>query len=152
MTRLSGKNVFTLLDLKDGFRNIKIHSDHTSSFRLRLLMEFEYNHLPFGFCEAPAEFQRRIVQILQSLIREDKVIVYIDDILILSSTVEENLETLFKVFFLIFKQYSLEINFKKCSFLKKTIEYLGYIVPASGITLSSRHKMQLEIFRIRLKQ
>lgn len=38
--------------------------------------------LSFGFCKAPAEFQRRIVHVLQPLIRLDKVIVYIDDILI----------------------------------------------------------------------
>lgn len=65
-------------------------------------------------------------------------IVYIDDILIPSSSVEENFETLYKVL-LLFKQYSLEMNLKKCLFLQKSIEYLGYIVSASGITLSSRH-------------
>lgn len=31
------------------------------------------------------------------------------------------------------------MNFKKCLFLKTTIEYLGYIISSSGITLSPRH-------------
>lgn len=96
-----------------------IHPDHTMFFSFAIPDgQFEYNRLPFGFCEAPAEFQQRIVQILQSLIREDKVIIYIDNILISSSSVEENLETLYKVL-LILKRYSLELNFKKCSFLQK---------------------------------
>lgn len=111
LAHLSSKNVFTLLDLKDGFHHIKIHPDHTMFFSFAISDgQFEYNRLPFGFCEAPAEFQRRIVQILQLLIRKDKVIIYIDDILIPSSSVEENLETLYKVL-LILKRYSLELNF-----------------------------------------
>lgn len=77
LARLSDKNVFTLLDLKDGFHNIKIHPDHTKFFSFTTPDgQFEYKRLPFGFCESPAEFQRRIVQILQSLIREDKVLLY----------------------------------------------------------------------------
>lgn len=146
LARLSEKKVFTLLDLKDGFHNIKIHPEHTKFFSFTTPDgQFEYNRLPFGFCESPAEFQRRIVQILQPLIREDKVIVYIDDILIPSSSIENNLETLYKVLVL-FKQYSLELNFKKSLFLRKTIEYLGYIVSASGITLSSRHTDAIKNF------
>jgi len=99
LARLSSKTVFTLLDLKDGFHHIKIHPDFTKYFAFATPDgQFEYLRLPFGFCEAPAEFQRRIVQILRPLIREDNVIVYIDDILIPSTSIEENLDTLEKFF------------------------------------------------------
>lgn len=50
--------------------------------------------VPFGYSEAPAEFQKRLLQILDSLIRQNKVIVYIDDILIPSETVDQNLAVL----------------------------------------------------------
>jgi len=63
--------------------------------------QYEYKCLPFGFSEAPAEFQKRLIQVLQPLIRTDKVIVYIDDVLIASETVEENLNTIEKVFTLL---------------------------------------------------
>lgn len=56
--------------------------------------QYEYTRLPFGFSEVPAKFQKRIVQVLQPLIRQDKIVVYIDDILIPSDTVEENLQLL----------------------------------------------------------
>jgi len=59
--------------------------------------QYKYTRLSFGYCEAPTEFQKRIVQILNPLIREDKVIVYIDDILIPTRTIEQNLATLEKV-------------------------------------------------------
>jgi len=62
--------------------------------------------------------------------------VYIDDILIPSITVDENLSILKKVL-LLFKQYSFQLNFNKCQFLKTRLEYLGYIISPSEITLSS---------------
>lgn len=77
--------------------------------------QFEYLRLPFDYSEAPAEFQKRIVQILQKLIREDKILVYIDDILIPSKSVNENLEVLKEVL-LILKKYGFELNYKKMSF------------------------------------
>jgi len=37
------------------------------------------------------------------------------------------------------KRYNFQLSLQKCSFLKTTIEYLGYIISPKGITLSSRH-------------
>lgn len=105
LSRLSNKSIFTLLDPRDGFHQIRVHPEHTKYFGFATPDgQFEYTCLPFGFCEAPAEFQRRIVQILQSLIREDRVIVYIDDIFIPSETVAENLDTL-RAVLLLLKSY-----------------------------------------------
>ena len=65
-------------------------------------------NFPFNYSEA----QRRIIQILQRLIREDRVLIYIDDILIPSVSVKENLQVLTQVLIL-FKQYKFELNFLK---------------------------------------
>lgn len=135
IARLGNKKVFTLLDLKDGFHQIKVREDHTKYFAFATPdRQYEYTYLPFGFCESPAEFQRRIVNILSSLIREEKVVVYIDDIMIATETVEDNLEILKEVI-LILKRYGFE-NIDKCNFLKTTVEYLGYIVKPNLITIS----------------
>lgn len=70
LTRLSDKVVFTLLDMKDGFHQIKIHPNHSKYFSFATPDgHFEYVRLPFGYCESPAEFQKRLVQILQPWIR-----------------------------------------------------------------------------------
>lgn len=139
LTRLSNKTVFTLLDLKDGFHQIKLHPDCTKYFSFATPDgQFEYTRLPFGFCESPAEFQKRLVYILQPLIRKDKVIVYIDDILISFVSIEDNISMIRQVLLLL-KRYNFQVNYKKCAFLKTTVEYLGYIITPEGITLSSRH-------------
>jgi len=50
-----------------------------------------------------------------------------DDIIVPSKDEEEGLEKLKRVF-KVAEEYGLEINFKKCQFLKRKIEYLGYII------------------------
>lgn len=37
------------------------------------------------------------------------------------------------------KRYNFELNLEKSLFLKKQIEYLGYVISSEKITLSSRH-------------
>lgn len=139
LAKLGDHKVFTLLDLKDSFHQIKIHKNSTKYFSFATPDgQFEYKRLPFGYCEAPAEFQKRLIQILNPFIREDKVIVYIDDVLIPSKTIRENLEILKEIWQLL-KKYGFELNLAKCKFLRKEIEFLGYVISEKGITLSSRH-------------
>lgn len=146
LARLAGKSVFTLLDLKDGFHQIRIHPDSTKYFSFATPDgQFEYTSLPFGFSEAPAEFQKRIVQLLRPLIREDKVIVYIDDILIATDSVESNFDVLRQVLGL-FGQRDFELNYGKCQFLRRKVEFLGYIVSGDGVSLSERHMEAVRSF------
>jgi len=94
----ANKKLFTLLDLKDSFHQIKVHEDSTKYFSFATPDEqFEFTRLLFGYCETPAEFQKRLIQILNTLIRQDLVIVFIDDVLIPSESIEQNLETLEKI-------------------------------------------------------
>jgi len=49
LTRLSGKAAFTLLDLKDGFHQIRVHPEDTKFFAFATPNgQFEYKRLPFG--------------------------------------------------------------------------------------------------------
>lgn len=148
LTKISNKSIFSILDLKDGFHNIKIHPDHTKFFAFATPDgQYEFNRLPFGYCEAPAEFEKRLFMILQSLIKEDKIIVYIDDILIPSFSVYDNLDTLKRVLLLL-KQFDFKVNYNKCAFLKTSVEFLGYVLSPSGISLSPKHTMAVANFPI----
>jgi len=136
-----------LLDLKDGFYQLKLEKDLTKYFAFATPDgQFEYTRLLFGYSEAPAEFQKRIIQVLNSLIREDKIIIYMDDILIPSETVEQNLSVLEEVI-LALRKHRLELNFEKCKFLRKSIKFLGYVISAGGITLSPRHTQAIRAYR-----
>lgn len=72
------------------------------------------------------------------MIHDKEIIVYIDDILIASKTVEEHLEIITKVLKKIV-EYGLEIKLNKCSMLQKEIGYLGYIANEKGIRPNDEH-------------
>lgn len=98
LNKLQGKRIFTSLVLKDGFHQIKVGPDSTKYFTFSTPHgQFEYTKLPFGYSEAPAEFQKRIIQIFNQMVRDEKVLIYIDDIMIATETVEENLAILREV-------------------------------------------------------
>lgn len=139
LDKLHGKKIFTKLDLKDGFHQISIHPDHTKYFSFATPSgQYEFIRMPFGYSEAPAEFQKWILQIFDSFTRAGKILIYIDDILIPTVTIRENLMIL-KEILICLKKYGLELNLAKCIFLQREIEYLGYMVSENGISMCKRH-------------
>jgi len=148
LARLSDKSVFTLLDLKDGFHQIRVEDESTKYFSFATPDgQFEYRFLPFGYSEAPAEFQKRLLFVLRPLIREDRVIVYMDDVLIPSKSVEDNIATIRDVLVLL-KKYGFKLNYEKCQFLKRKIEFLGYLLSEHGISLSPRHTEAVKNYKL----
>ncbi|GBM55523.1 Retrovirus-related Pol polyprotein from transposon 297 [Araneus ventricosus] len=74
-----------------------------------------------------AVFQRYINTIFRPLINDGIVRPYLDDIIILSSSFEEEIERVEGVLSIASK-YGLEINFNKSQFLKNRIEFLGHVI------------------------
>lgn len=152
LLRLRGKSVFTLLDFKDSFHQIRIYEDSRKYFAFATPDgQFEYTCLPFGFCEFPAEFQKRFIQILNPLIRNNKILIYIHDMLIGTETIDQNLEILKEILIVLkkygFKKYGFKLNYK-CQFFKKAIEFLGYMLSDWKITLSLRYVSAIENYKM----
>lgn len=140
--RLQGCRVFTSLDLKSGYYQIKMSESNESISKTAFITEdghYEFLRLPFGLANAPSCFQQMMHKVIGNL-RFGKVIVYLDDVLIVSETVEENLQLLEEVL-KIFKENGLTLNLKKCHFLKTEIEFLGYRVKQNSI-MPSEAKVQ----------
>ena len=89
--------------------------------------------IPFGLTNAPSTFMRLMNEVLKRLLGKF-VIVYLDDILILSKIKEEHLEHIRQVLQRL-KEEKLLINLKKCSFMKKEIVYLGFVISANGLKM-----------------
>ena len=89
--------IFTKLDLKDGFHLIRIRKgdEWKTAFRTRY-GHYQYRVMPFGLVNAPATFQTMMNEILQEFL-DQGVVVYIDDILIYSETVEDHILLVRKV-------------------------------------------------------
>lgn len=86
---LDSNKCFSQIDLKNGFHQVPMNKnsvEFTSFVSPR--GQFEFNYMPFGLKNGPSVFQRFMSEILQDLIRSKEIIVYMDDILIASKTIE----------------------------------------------------------------
>jgi len=72
------------------------------------------------------------------LIKTQKIVVYFDDIVIATYTIETHLEILSEALYLM-KLHRLQIRFDKSQFLKKEIIYLGYLINSSGVRPNPRN-------------
>jgi hypothetical protein len=137
LSRLAGYSWFTSLDLYSGYHQIPMARD---SIPMTAFVtqdgHYEFLRVPFGLTNAPAVFQRMINTLLGNL-RFTKVLIFIDDVLILARSWQESLETLKEVLN-IFKRSGLTLRLSKCYFLKTKIEYLGFEVSESGIQPTNR--------------
>lgn len=135
---LKGARIFSTLDLKNGFFHVplEIESRKYTAF-ITPDGHYEFLYAPFGLCNSPAVFSRYIKAAFRDLIEERVVLVYMDDFVIPSANYEDNLKRLEDVL-RVAAQYGLNINWRKCSFLRTKIEYLGHIVEDGSIRPSER--------------
>lgn len=135
---LSSYVYFTTLDLKNGFFHVPVseNSKKLTAFVTHSGL-YEYNFMPFGLANSPATFQRYITKIFEDLIQSRIVLVYIDDILIISQTPEQGLERLQMVLDRV-RKFGLSLRLDKCSFLQTENEYLGFRIRKDEIRPKQR--------------
>lgn len=126
--QLQPGKIFTTLDLANGFFHVPIKQEcrKYTSF-VTHSGQYEFKRMPFGLCNSPAIFCRFINVIFRSLIAQGIVLTYMDDIIIIAQNEQEALIRL-KIVLDLAASYNLSINWKKCAFFKKEIEYLGYVI------------------------
>lgn len=130
--KLSNKRIFTSLDMSQGFYQIPLKEDSIPKTGfITPEGHYEFMRMPFGLANSPSVYQRLMDTILGSL-RFDKVLPYMDDLLLASADEEEALTTLRTVLEII-RNAKLTLNLDKCRFLQTEINYLGYDISENGI-------------------
>jgi hypothetical protein len=81
----------------------------------------------FSLTNSPATFQMMMNDIFEELISEGVVVVYLDNILIFTETIDEHWKVTHRVLELL-EKHKLYLRLDKCEFEKTTIEYLGVII------------------------
>ncbi|KAI5155156.1 hypothetical protein ENBRE01_3496, partial [Enteropsectra breve] len=129
---LIGARIFSTLDATSGYHQIAINPEDIpkTAFQTSTGL-YEYVRMPFGLANAPAMFQRT----MDYIFKEEKgkfVHIYLDDIIVFSSTKEEH-EAHLKVVLKRLKEAGMKMKESKCHFFKTELSLLGYKVKADSI-------------------
>ncbi|CAK1594264.1 unnamed protein product [Parnassius mnemosyne] len=139
--RLGSSRFFTSLDIATGFHQVPREAGSIAKTAFMTPEgHFEYVKMPYGLSNAPVFYQKIISKTLKSFIDSGKVLVYIDDVLLLSDTVLERLALLRRVLKTLTSS-GFSVNLKKCTFLSSEIEYLGRVI-SNGQVRPSMRKVQ----------
>lgn len=122
---LKRENFFSNIDLSKGFHQLVLDpkTKHKTSF-VTMFGQYEFDVLPMGLKSAPGAFQRCLSTILTGL-NYERCLIYLDDILVFSTTFKEHLENL-DLLFLRIRQANLKLKISKCFFGFQELKYLGH--------------------------
>jgi len=125
--RIQGATVFTRLDMRDGYHHLRIRKgDEKYTAFITEYGLYEWTVACFGLKNAPAEFARYMSNILREFVN-DFVVVYFDDIIIYSNSLEEHWQQVRDVLKKL-KEHRVNLKIKKCEFGVAETEFLGQII------------------------
>ncbi|KAL5803527.1 hypothetical protein ACOSQ4_031832 [Xanthoceras sorbifolium] len=135
--QLRGACVFSKIDLRTGYHQLRIKESDVpkTAFRTRY-GHYEFVVMPFGLTNAPAAFMDLMNRIFRPYL-DQFVVVFIDDILVYSQTVEDYNRHL-RVVLQILREKQLYGKLSKCEFWLPEIAFLGHIVSAEGIKVDPK--------------
>ena len=138
LDKLRGARYFSSIDLQQGYNQIRIAPSDIPMTAFRTPFgHYEYTVLSFGLVNAPATFQACIDRMFRPLIDKGVVVCYLDDVLVVSRTLDEHLEHLRAVLETL-RREQLYAKLSKCHWAQEQIEYLGHIVSADGVRMDPK--------------
>jgi len=135
INKLKGAKYFTKLDVCWGYNNVRIKEGdewkaafHTNQGLFEPLIMF------FGLTNSPATFQNMMNDVFRDLIFAGKMLIYLDDILIFTKTLEEHHQIVHQVLFTL-RRHKLYLKPEKCDFMQTGIKYLSLIISQNQVCM-----------------
>jgi hypothetical protein len=133
---LAGAKVFSKIDLRSGYHQIKIRASDVpkTAFSTRYGL-YEFPVMSFRLTNAPAYFMYLMNSVFMNEL--DKfVVVFIDDILIYSKRKAEHVKHL-RIVLQRLRDHKLYAKFSKCEFSLDSVKFLGHTISKEGISVDA---------------
>jgi hypothetical protein len=135
--------VFSTLDCNSGYWQIPLDEvDRDKTTFCSHAGTFRFLRMPFGLRNAPATFQRAIDIILSGL-KWRTCLVYLDDIIIYSTSREDHYHHVDEVLTTLGKA-GLSLKLKKCHFFKDAVDYLGHVIRPGRLEVAEKNTAALQ--------
>ena len=135
--QLHGSQVYSKIDLRSGYHQLKVRENDVSktAFRMRY-GHYEFLVMPFVLTNAPAAFMDLINRVFQPYL-DRFVIVFIDDIFVYSSSLEEHLEHL-RIVLQALRERQLYVKLSKCQLWLDMVTFLGHVISVEGVSVDPK--------------
>ncbi|KAL0378531.1 UNVERIFIED_CONTAM: Retrovirus-related Pol polyprotein from transposon.6 [Sesamum radiatum] len=132
LDQLKGATTFSKIDLRSGYWQLRIAEKDIpkTAFRTRY-GHYEFLVMPFGLTNAPAAFMALMNRTFHKYL-DQFVIVFIDDILVYSRSMEEHEQHL-RIVLQILKEKELYAKLSKCEFWINQVVFLGHVISGDGV-------------------
>ena len=123
---------FCILDFQQGYFQIGMdpRTKHKSTFVTKH-GSYQWTKMAQGLSNAPHTFTQTVTTLLKDLLNKN-VVLYMDDLLVYASSLEE-LKRILQQIFDRLQKANLTLSVAKCQFLMKEVKYLGHILTTTGI-------------------
>lgn len=129
--KLSNKQVFTVLDIKDGFYHVKLDNESSKLCSFSTVYgTYRFLRAPFGLSCMPEIFQRLVYKYFGDI---PGVSIYFDDLCIAGDSKDE-VDQILKNVLERARKYNIRFNFDKLQYCVNEVKYLGVIFNKSGMS------------------
>ena len=132
--QLQGSRVYSKIDLRSGYHQLRVQESDVpkTAFRTRY-GHYKFLVMPFGLTNAPSAFMDLMNRVFQPYL-DRFVIVFIDDILVYSSSSEEHSEHL-RIVLQTLRERQLYAKLSKCQFWLDRVTFLGHVISVEGVSV-----------------
>lgn len=133
---LNDAKYFSHFDLLKGYWQVNLDNDSKEKTTFSTPDgHYQFRKLPFGLTNSPSTFQRGMDIILKGLVWTD-CLVYLDDIIIFASSLQEHKERMERILTK-FEEAGVKIKPSKCELLPVKMRVLGHVISTEGLEVDA---------------